>query len=54
LKGKSLSECEVDINYKREEVFIERNIARFYLAWLTALALSLVSGAAEAAKSLVG
>jgi hypothetical protein len=29
LKGKSLSECEVDINYKREEVFIERNIAWF-------------------------
>jgi hypothetical protein len=54
LKGKSVSECEVDINYKREEVLIERNIARFYLAWLTALALSLASGAAAAEESLVG
>jgi hypothetical protein len=54
LKWKSLSKYEAATNQKREEAFIERNIAWFYLACLTALVLSLVSGAGEAAKSLIG
>jgi hypothetical protein len=54
LKWKSLSKYEAATNQKREEAFIERNIAWFYLACLTMLVLSLVSGSAEAAKSLIG
>jgi hypothetical protein len=52
LKWKSLSKYEAATNQKREEAFIERNIAWFSTC-LTALALLLVSGALAFAKSLI-